>query len=135
MIESASEFFSGRLTKKERKATLAEELLSDGTFHQYRYVLFAMHCTILIMQTSYCSCTFFFFLSVRKLIRLSEVQKLSCKSIYLLLKISLPCYLPIWCRKRKVREIEEHNRPAGVDKWKRSKSKKHGKSNGKKRRH
>ncbi|XP_042030730.1 rRNA-processing protein fcf2-like [Salvia splendens] len=73
VIESASEFFSGRLTKKERKATLADELLADGTFHQYR--------------------------------------------------------------KRKVREIEEKNRPAGVDKWKRNKFKKHGRSNGKKNRH
>lgn len=39
MIESSSEFFSGRLTKKERKATLADELLSDGKFLDYRYVL------------------------------------------------------------------------------------------------
>ncbi|XP_047955648.1 rRNA-processing protein fcf2-like [Salvia hispanica] len=73
VIESTSEFFSGRLTKKERKATLADELLADSTFHQYR--------------------------------------------------------------KRKVREIEEKNRPAGVDKWKRNKFKKHGRSNGKKSRH
>ncbi|KAI3459161.1 hypothetical protein Pfo_015824 [Paulownia fortunei] len=76
VIESASEFFTGRLTKKERKATLADELLSDGTLREYR--------------------------------------------------------------KRKVREIEEVNRPAGVDKWKMSKSRKYpkvGKSNGKKRRH
>ncbi|KAK6146271.1 hypothetical protein DH2020_020140 [Rehmannia glutinosa] len=76
VIESASEFFTGRLTKKERKATLADELLSDGTLRDYR--------------------------------------------------------------KRKVQEIEEVNRPAGVDKWKVSKSRKHvktGKSNGKKRRH
>ncbi|KAH6795280.1 hypothetical protein C2S51_036266 [Perilla frutescens var. frutescens] len=65
VIESASEFFTGRLTKEERKATIADELLSDTTFHQYR--------------------------------------------------------------KCKVREIEEQNRPAGVDKWKMSKSKKHGK--------
>lgn len=40
MIESTSEFYSGRLTKKERKATLADELLADSTFHQYRYMLF-----------------------------------------------------------------------------------------------
>ncbi|KAK2969656.1 hypothetical protein RJ640_025833 [Escallonia rubra] len=56
VIEGTSEFFTGRLTKKERKATLAEELLSDPSLGNYR--------------------------------------------------------------KRKVREIEEHNRPAGVDKWK-----------------
>uniref|UniRef100_A0A5B6YKX3 Putative rRNA-processing protein fcf2-like n=1 Tax=Davidia involucrata TaxID=16924 RepID=A0A5B6YKX3_DAVIN len=56
VIESASEFFTGRLTKKERKATLADELLSDSTHGEYR--------------------------------------------------------------KRKVREIEELNRPAGVEKWK-----------------
>ncbi|KAK6159640.1 hypothetical protein DH2020_003021 [Rehmannia glutinosa] len=76
VIESASEFFTGRLTKKERKATLADELLSDGTLRHYR--------------------------------------------------------------KRKVQEIEEVNRPGGVDKWKVGKSRKHaktGKSNGKKRRH
>ncbi|KAL7080786.1 hypothetical protein ACP275_14G000200 [Erythranthe tilingii] len=76
VIESASEFFTGRLTKKERKATLADELLSDGHLREYR--------------------------------------------------------------KRKVREIEQVNRPAGVDKWKRNKLKKHtmsGKSNGKKKRH
>ncbi|CAA0837057.1 Fcf2 pre-rRNA processing protein [Striga hermonthica] len=65
VIESATEFFSGRLTKKERKPTLADELLADSTLGDYR--------------------------------------------------------------KRKVREIEEANRPAGVDKWKRSKSKKHAK--------
>ncbi|GER52641.1 Fcf2 pre-rRNA processing protein [Striga asiatica] len=65
VIESATEFFTGRLTKKERKATLADELLADSTLGDYR--------------------------------------------------------------KRKVREIEEANRPAGVDKWKRSKSKKHAK--------
>ncbi|KAL6553560.1 hypothetical protein OROGR_007402 [Orobanche gracilis] len=76
VIESPFEYFNGRLTKKERKATLADELLSDGTFRDYR--------------------------------------------------------------KRKVREIEEVNRPAGVGKWKNSKSRKHGKegkSYGKKRRH
>ncbi|KAI8536088.1 hypothetical protein RHMOL_Rhmol10G0229000 [Rhododendron molle] len=56
VIETASDFFTGRLTKKERKATLADELLSDQTLGQYR--------------------------------------------------------------KRKVREINEQNRPAGVDKWK-----------------
>ncbi|PIN03903.1 hypothetical protein CDL12_23570 [Handroanthus impetiginosus] len=73
VIESASEFYTGRLTKKERKATLADELLSDSALGKYR--------------------------------------------------------------KRKVREIEEVNRPAGVDKWKIRKSRKHGKGNGKKRRH
>ncbi|OVA09849.1 Fcf2 pre-rRNA processing [Macleaya cordata] len=36
VIESASDFFSGRLTKKERKATLAEEILSDRTLGDYR---------------------------------------------------------------------------------------------------
>lgn len=36
MIESASDFFSGRLTKKERKATLADELLSDHSLEKYR---------------------------------------------------------------------------------------------------
>ncbi|KAA8528168.1 hypothetical protein F0562_035581 [Nyssa sinensis] len=56
VVESASDFFTGRLTKKERKATLADELLSDPSLGDYR--------------------------------------------------------------KRKVREIEEKNRPAGVEKWK-----------------
>lgn len=36
VVESAEEFFSNRLTKKERKATLADELLSDSKFGQYR---------------------------------------------------------------------------------------------------
>ncbi|GFZ09426.1 Fcf2 pre-rRNA processing protein [Actinidia rufa] len=36
VIESASDFFTGRLTKKERKATLADELLSDHTLGEYR---------------------------------------------------------------------------------------------------
>lgn len=36
VIESASDFFSGRLTKKERKATLADELLSDHSLEKYR---------------------------------------------------------------------------------------------------
>ncbi|KAF9677966.1 hypothetical protein SADUNF_Sadunf08G0162900 [Salix dunnii] len=56
VVESATDFYSGRLTKKERKATIADELLSDQTFGAYR--------------------------------------------------------------KRKVREIEEKNRPGGNDKWK-----------------
>uniref|UniRef100_A0A7N0VB69 Fcf2 pre-rRNA processing C-terminal domain-containing protein n=1 Tax=Kalanchoe fedtschenkoi TaxID=63787 RepID=A0A7N0VB69_KALFE len=56
MVESASDFYTGRLTKRERKASLADELLSDKHLADYR--------------------------------------------------------------KRKVREIEEHNRPGGVDKWK-----------------
>ncbi|KAF8402262.1 hypothetical protein HHK36_013214 [Tetracentron sinense] len=56
VVESASDFFSGRLTKKERKASLADELLCDNSLGEYR--------------------------------------------------------------KRKVREIEEQNRPVGVGKWK-----------------
>lgn len=56
VIEPASEYYSGRLTKKERKTTLTEELFSDRKLGEYR--------------------------------------------------------------KRKVREIEERNRPGGVDKWK-----------------
>ncbi|KAL9400973.1 hypothetical protein Peur_004822 [Populus x canadensis] len=56
VVESATDFYSGRLTKKERKATIADELLYDQTFRAYR--------------------------------------------------------------KRKVREIEEKNRPGGNDKWK-----------------
>lgn len=37
VIESATEFYTGRLTKKERKATLADELLSDTNLAHYRY--------------------------------------------------------------------------------------------------
>eukprot|EP01018_Ginkgo_biloba_P037637 Gb_34113 [translate_table: standard] len=36
VIEPASEFYSARLTKKERKATIADELLSDPALGQYR---------------------------------------------------------------------------------------------------
>ncbi|WOL11411.1 rRNA-processing protein fcf2 [Canna indica] len=36
VIEPASEFFSGRLTKKERKTTLADELLHDDALKSYR---------------------------------------------------------------------------------------------------
>lgn len=71
VVESASDFFTGRLTKKERKATLADELLSDQKLNTYR--------------------------------------------------------------KRKVREIEEENRPGGVDKW--NNRSKHSSKRGKQRRH
>lgn len=40
MVESSLDFFSGRLTKKERKATLADELLSDKTLTQYRFDIY-----------------------------------------------------------------------------------------------
>ncbi|XVF49000.1 hypothetical protein PTKIN_Ptkin03bG0233600 [Pterospermum kingtungense] len=56
VVESVTDYYSGRMTKKERKPTLADELLSDPIVRQYR--------------------------------------------------------------KRKVREIEEQNRPAGNEKWK-----------------
>lgn len=36
VVASATEFYSGRLTKKERKATLADELLSDHKLRDYR---------------------------------------------------------------------------------------------------
>ncbi|GMH14399.1 hypothetical protein Nepgr_016240 [Nepenthes gracilis] len=36
VVESALEFFSGRLTKKQRKTTLADELLSDISLTEYR---------------------------------------------------------------------------------------------------
>ncbi|KAF8729568.1 hypothetical protein HU200_017510 [Digitaria exilis] len=36
IVESPSEFYSGRLTKKERKTTLADELLSDESLKRYR---------------------------------------------------------------------------------------------------
>ncbi|RZB68690.1 hypothetical protein D0Y65_038455 [Glycine soja] len=56
VVDSPLDFFSGRLTKKKRKARLADEVLSDQNLAAYR--------------------------------------------------------------KRKVREIEEQNRPAGNEKWK-----------------
>lgn len=56
VVEPASEYFSGRLTKKERKTTIADELLTDQNLKTYR--------------------------------------------------------------KRKVQEIENKNRPGGVEKWK-----------------
>ncbi|GAB4860826.1 hypothetical protein Ancab_035988 [Ancistrocladus abbreviatus] len=36
VVESPLDFFTGRLSKKERKPTLADELLSDVSFTQYR---------------------------------------------------------------------------------------------------
>ena len=36
VVESATDFYSGRLTKKERKVTIADELLYDQTFSAYR---------------------------------------------------------------------------------------------------
>ena len=36
VIESASDFFIGRLTRKEREGTIAAELLSDRTLADYR---------------------------------------------------------------------------------------------------
>ncbi|XP_021758841.1 rRNA-processing protein fcf2-like [Chenopodium quinoa] len=56
VVESASDYYSARLTKKERKNRIAEELLADSSLAQYR--------------------------------------------------------------KRKVREIEEHQHPGGNEKWK-----------------
>lgn len=89
VIEPASEYYSGRLTKKERKTTLTEELLSDHTLGEYRYVA--------NMNRSKGS--------MQLLPTLTD-----------LLRIILNLHmLP---RKRKVREIEERNRPGGVDKWK-----------------
>ncbi|KAL4598278.1 hypothetical protein ACB092_11G049800 [Castanea dentata] len=35
VIESASDFFTGRLTRKEREGTIAAELLSDRTLADY----------------------------------------------------------------------------------------------------
>ncbi|MQL97984.1 hypothetical protein Taro_030682 [Colocasia esculenta] len=36
VVESTSDFFSGRLTKKERKQSIADELLCDQSFKAYR---------------------------------------------------------------------------------------------------
>ncbi|KAK7855410.1 rrna-processing protein fcf2 [Quercus suber] len=36
VVESASDFFTGRLKNKERKGTIAAELLSDRTLADYR---------------------------------------------------------------------------------------------------
>lgn len=37
VIESTSEYYSSRLSKKERKSTLADELLHDDKLKAYRY--------------------------------------------------------------------------------------------------
>ncbi|CAO2191714.1 unnamed protein product [Urochloa humidicola] len=37
-VEPASEFYSDRLTKKERKTTVVDELLSNQSLKSYRYV-------------------------------------------------------------------------------------------------
>lgn len=52
VIESATEFYTGRLTKKNRKATLADELLSDTDLAQYRYerkdqIFWSLHIRLL----------------------------------------------------------------------------------------
>ncbi|KAB1213747.1 rRNA-processing protein fcf2 [Morella rubra] len=86
VMESASDFFTGRLTKKERKATIADELLSDRTLAQYSQNILPNEAVISVCGMSY----FFLFAHVEN-----------------------------FCRKRKVREIEEKNRPAGNEKWKR----------------
>ncbi|KAK4594644.1 hypothetical protein RGQ29_018362 [Quercus rubra] len=39
VIESTSNFFTGRLTRKEREGTIAAELLSDRTLADYRQEL------------------------------------------------------------------------------------------------
>ncbi|KAJ0524372.1 putative Fcf2 pre-rRNA processing [Helianthus annuus] len=36
VVEPVSEYFTSRLTKKERKPTLADELLSDKSLKEYR---------------------------------------------------------------------------------------------------
>jgi len=36
VVASSEEFFAARLTKKERKATLADELLSDNNISAFR---------------------------------------------------------------------------------------------------
>lgn len=51
VVESSADFFSSRLTKKERKATLADELLSDPTLGQYRW---ASKDSIIILSKAGC---------------------------------------------------------------------------------
>lgn len=36
VVQSSTDFYSGRLTKKERKATIADEVLSDRNLAAYR---------------------------------------------------------------------------------------------------
>lgn len=54
VVESSLDFFSGRLTKKERKATLADELLSDQALTQYRFdqchALFLLQVFLVVMR-------------------------------------------------------------------------------------
>jgi hypothetical protein len=37
VVEGGADFYSGRLTKKERKGTFADELLADTSLKAYRY--------------------------------------------------------------------------------------------------
>jgi hypothetical protein len=37
VVEGGADFYSGRLTKKERKGTFADELLADTSLNSYRY--------------------------------------------------------------------------------------------------
>lgn len=39
VVEGTAEFYSGRLTKKERKQTFADELLSSTQLKAYRYAI------------------------------------------------------------------------------------------------
>lgn len=50
VMEPASEFFSGRLTKKERRTTLADELLSDQTLKTYRSGTSKTLAQVMVMQ-------------------------------------------------------------------------------------
>ncbi|XP_021864991.1 rRNA-processing protein fcf2-like isoform X2 [Spinacia oleracea] len=37
VVKSASDYFSSRLNKKERKSRIADEVLADGSLAQYRF--------------------------------------------------------------------------------------------------
>ncbi|XP_050279322.1 uncharacterized protein LOC126720639 isoform X2 [Quercus robur] len=53
VIESASDFFTGRLTKKERKGTNASEVLFDLSLADYRVVmLWSSWLTEMVIKTS-----------------------------------------------------------------------------------
>jgi hypothetical protein len=58
IIEPASEFYSSRLAKRERKTTLVDEMLSDPSLKSYRYAhpayFFLMKCNYPALSVIFC---------------------------------------------------------------------------------
>jgi len=77
-VESASDFYSSRLTKKERKARIADELLSDSSLTQYRYYTRMQEYSFLCVV--FCLCLHmlthaFAFLRKRKVREIEELNQ------------------------------------------------------------